>query len=117
VCENGAEEEDLETATKGHEMKRLLLTSLLSMVASGMIGSLASAQQVPQQVPVPIRINTAPSKQQPANKDEGPDHEALKDKWIVRFITRDGKPNAAQIGQKIGDIITIKKDGDQVGFG
>ena len=35
----------------------------------------------------------------------------LKGKWIVRSVQRDGKPNAAQIGQKIGDIITIRKNG------
>lgn len=38
-----------------------------------------------------------------------PDSEKeLIDKWIVREVTIDGKPTPAQIGQKKGDVITIK---------
>jgi hypothetical protein len=33
----------------------------------------------------------------------------LLDKWIVRSVRVDGKPTPAQIGQKVGDIITIKR--------
>lgn len=52
-----------------------------------------------------------------ATPPETGDRLELQGKWIVRFVKRDGKPNAAQIGQEIGDIITVKKDGDQFGFG
>ena len=41
----------------------------------------------------------------------------LKGKWIVRSVQRDGKPNAAQIGQKTGDIITIAKRGATLALG
>lgn len=54
---------------------------------------------------------------EPAEEAETGDRLELKGKWIVRFVKRDGKPNAAQIGQKIGDIITMKKDGNQFAFG
>jgi hypothetical protein len=40
------------------------------------------------------------------------DRQRLLDKWIVRSVHVDGKPTAAQIGQKVGDIITIKFKGD-----
>ena len=36
------------------------------------------------------------------------EEQKLLDKWIVRSVKLDGKPTAAQIGQKIGDVITIK---------
>lgn len=38
-------------------------------------------------------------------------------KWIVRAIQRDGVASGAQIGQKVGDVITIRKDGNHVDFG
>lgn len=46
-----------------------------------------------------------------------PARKALQGKWIVRHVERDGDPNAAQIGQKVGDVITIELDGAQLGFG
>jgi hypothetical protein len=49
-------------------------------------------------------------------QDEG-DLGELQGKWIVRFVKRDGTPNAAQIGQQLGDIITVKKDGQQLALG
>ena len=33
----------------------------------------------------------------------------LLDKWIVRSVTLDGKPTPAQIGQQVGDIITVQR--------
>jgi hypothetical protein len=94
--------------------KRLLLRSLLSIVASGMIGSLACAQQ--DDVPFQVKV-AASSKQSDTDKEPDPAQEALKGQWIVRFVKRDGLPNAAQIGQQIGDIISIEQDGNQLGFG
>lgn len=38
-----------------------------------------------------------------------PEEKALLDKWIVRSVQIDGKPTPAQIGQKKGDIIEIKR--------
>lgn len=40
-------------------------------------------------------------------------HKALIGKWIVRSVEIDGKPTAAQIGQKPGDIISIKRNDQQ----
>ena len=40
------------------------------------------------------------------------EQQRLLDKWIVRSVRIDGKPTAAQIGRKVGDIITIKLMGD-----
>lgn len=37
----------------------------------------------------------------------------LFDKWIVRSVRIDGKPTPAQIGQKVGDIISVERKGDQ----
>ena len=42
------------------------------------------------------------------------DRAQLLGKWIVRSVQRDGKPTAAQIGREVGDIITFKKDGNQL---
>jgi hypothetical protein len=44
-----------------------------------------------------------------AKTSKGIDEERLLDKWIVRTVRIDGKPTPAQIGQKMGDIITIKR--------
>ena len=37
------------------------------------------------------------------------EEQQLLDKWIVRSVKLDGKPTAAQIGQKVGDVITISR--------
>ena len=37
------------------------------------------------------------------------EEQKLLDKWIVRSVKLDGKPTAAQIGQKVGDVIAIKR--------
>jgi len=41
----------------------------------------------------------------------------LQRKWIVLQVQRDGKPNAAQIGQKLGDVITIRQGSAGIAFG
>lgn len=41
------------------------------------------------------------------------DEQRLIDKWIVRSVKLDGKPTAAQIGQKVGDVINIRKKAHQ----
>jgi len=37
------------------------------------------------------------------------EEERLLDKWIVRSVRLDGRPSPAQIGQKVGDIISIER--------
>ena len=48
---------------------------------------------------------------EPAEKETSGDRAKLHGKWIVRSVQRDGKPTVAQMGRKVGDIITIKKAG------
>ena len=67
------------------------------------------------QLPKPLRQAAKAQVRKEAPKP--PIYSKLQRKWIVRNVERDGKPNAAQIGQKVGDIITIKQDGTQWGFG
>ena len=40
-----------------------------------------------------------------------PEFQRLTGKWIVRSVKRDGEPNQAQVGQQVGDIITINPNG------
>ena len=42
------------------------------------------------------------------------DQAPLLGKSIVRSVQRDGIPTPAQIGREVGDIITIKKAGNQL---
>ena len=85
---------------------------------------LRSSQLAAQQLDPPVSLEFAPVKFSPfGGNTRAPDQQEVRDrvelegKWIVRFVKRDGQPNAAQIGQQMGDIITIKKDGNRLGFG
>lgn len=41
----------------------------------------------------------------------------LKGRWVVRSVSIDGKPGSAQVGQEIGDVITMGLEGDRFSFG
>lgn len=41
----------------------------------------------------------------------------IKGKWIVVYVLRDGETTPAQFGQKIGDVITLKKEGGVTEWG
>ena len=62
-------------------------------------------------IPIPgVTPDLLNAKQTRSVGANSPMHEKLQRQWIVRSVRRDGAPNAAQIGQQVGDVITIKKD-------
>lgn len=57
-------------------------------------------------VTAPLGAADGTGKSKPATENQ-----RLMDKWIVRTVQLDGKPTPAQIGQKVGDIISIERKG------
>jgi hypothetical protein len=97
-----------------YELRAGLVGATFAMAVLAQLSETSMAQLTPSDV---AAIFLEASRPKATDDAESPDYAALDGKWIVRFVKRDGKPNAAQIGQNIGDVITIKKDADQIGFG
>lgn len=94
-------------------MKRLVIPALvLSLLAA------ATAPAWAQQTSLgAIKIPGTPLRKKAKAAKVTPAYKTLMRKWIVRSVRRDGKPNAAQIGQKVGDVITVKRDGNNLTLG
>lgn len=94
-----------------------IVASVFALSISLPVAAGAQQKNSPPQRVNPVALDAKQAADAGEAVAESGDKARLQGKWIVRFVKRDGKPNAAQIGQQLGDIITIKNDGQQLGFG
>ena len=91
-----------------------LRTSFSAIVAS--LIALIACSPLPAQT-LQNTVNSSASHRQTLGDSPKGDLKKLLGKWIVRFVERNGSPNAGQIGQQVGDVITIKRDGERFALG
>ena len=101
-------------------MVRSLFSIILLFIVQAMLIPMTAASGFPQQEDTPIIASPFIIGDKSVEGDitiSDPDLSRLTDKWKVLSVEVDGEHGPAQIGQQVGDIISIGVKGNSFQFG